>query len=143
MNRREFLRTTAATALFPAAARASSDGAPIPAIDTHTHFYDPTRPEGVPWPRPTETEIYAPHLPDKFRAVADPLAWQADPRSLAGLLDECSEAELVRRWERALAAIEAHWRRVLEQGVPPLESPASWRLRLDGLLVRLRRWLRR
>lgn len=21
-----------------------------PAIDTHTHFYDPTRPEGVPWP---------------------------------------------------------------------------------------------
>ena len=52
-------------------------------------------------------------------AVADPLAWQADPRSLAGLLNECSEAELVRRWERALAAIEAHWRRVLEQGVPP------------------------
>ncbi len=74
MNRREFLRTTAATAMFPAAARAASDGAPIPAIDTHTHFYDPTRPEGVPWPRPTETEIYAPHLPDKFRAVADPLA---------------------------------------------------------------------
>ena len=76
-------------------------------------------------------------------AVADPLAWQADPRSLAGLLDECSEAELVRRWERALAAIEAHWRRVLEQGVPPLESPAPWQLRLDGRLVRLRRWLRR
>ena len=59
-------------------------------------------------------------------AVADPLAWQADPR-----------------WERALAAIEAHWRRVLEQGVPPLESPAPWQLRLDGRLVRLRRWLRR
>jgi hypothetical protein len=76
-------------------------------------------------------------------AVADPLAWQADPRSLAGLLDECSEAELVRRWERALAAIEAHWRRVLEQGVPPLVSPAPWQLRLDGWLVRLRRWLRR
>jgi len=76
-------------------------------------------------------------------AVADPLAWQADPVSLAGLLHDCSEAELVRRWERALAAIEAHWRRVLEQGVPPLMSPAPWRLRLDGWLVRLRRWLRR
>jgi len=76
-------------------------------------------------------------------AVADPLAWQADPGSLAGLLHDCSEAELVRRWERALAAIEAHWRRVLEQGVPPLESPALWQLRLDGRLVRLRRWLRR
>ncbi len=76
-------------------------------------------------------------------AVADPLAWQADPGSLAGLLDHGSEAELVRRWERALAAIEAHWRRVLEQGFPPLVSPAPWRLRLDGRLVRLRRWLRR
>lgn len=76
-------------------------------------------------------------------AVADPLAWQADPGSLAGLLDACSEAELVRRWERALAAIEAHWQRVLEQGVPPLVSPSPWRLRLDGRLVRLRRWLRR
>jgi Kef-type K+ transport system membrane component KefB len=76
-------------------------------------------------------------------AVADPLAWQADPHSLAGLLDECSEAELVRRWERALAAMEAHWRRVLDQGVPPLVSPAPWQLRLDGRLVRLRRWLRR
>jgi len=76
-------------------------------------------------------------------AVADPLAWQADPRSLAGLLDDCSETELVRRWERALAAIEAHWLRLLMQGVPPLVSPAPWRLRLDGRLVRLRRWLQR
>jgi hypothetical protein len=76
-------------------------------------------------------------------AVANPLAWQADSGSLAGLLHDCSEAELVRRWGRALAAIEAHWRRVLEQGVPPLVSPAPWRLRLDGRLVRLRRWLRR
>jgi hypothetical protein len=75
-------------------------------------------------------------------ALADPLAWQADPRSLTGLLDDCSEAELVRRWEWALGAIEAHWRRVLEQGFPPLVSPAPWRLRLDGRLVRLRRWLR-
>jgi hypothetical protein len=32
---------------------------------------------------------------------------------------------------------------VLEQGVPPLVSPAPWQLRLDGWLVRLRRWLRR
>jgi hypothetical protein len=76
-------------------------------------------------------------------AVADPAAWRADPGALAGLLHACSEAELVGRWGRALAAIEAHWRRVLEQGVPPLVSPAPWRLRLDGRLVRLRRWLRR
>jgi glycosyltransferase involved in cell wall biosynthesis len=76
-------------------------------------------------------------------AVADPPAWWADPGSLAGLLHDCSEAELVRRWGRALEAIEAHWRLVLEQDIPPLVSPAPWRLRLDGRLVRLRRWLRR
>jgi hypothetical protein len=76
-------------------------------------------------------------------AVADPQAWRADPGSLAGLLRDCSEAELVGRWGRALAAIEVHWRLVLEQGIPPLVSPAPWRLRLDGRLVRLRRWLHR
>jgi|688.fasta_scaffold25073_6 predicted TIM-barrel fold metal-dependent hydrolase len=41
-----------ATATF--AATSYAHGAPAdaspPAIDTHTHFYDPTRPEGVPWP---------------------------------------------------------------------------------------------
>jgi hypothetical protein len=76
-------------------------------------------------------------------AVADPQAWRADPASLAGLLHDCSEAELVGRWGRALAAIELHWRLLLDQGMPPLVSPAPWRLRLDGRLVRLRRWLRR
>ena len=76
-------------------------------------------------------------------AVADPTAWRADPEALVKLLHECSEAELLGRWRRALAAIEAHWRRLLEQGVPPLVSQAPWRLRLEGRLVRLRRWLRR
>ena len=76
-------------------------------------------------------------------AVADPRDWRADPASLAGLLHACSEPELVGRWGRALAAIEVHWRLVLEQGIPPLVSPAPWRLRLDGRLVRLKRWLRR
>jgi hypothetical protein len=76
-------------------------------------------------------------------AVADPQPWRADPGMLAGLLQDCSEAELVYRWGRALEAIEPHWRLVLEEGIPPLMSPAPWRLRLDGRLVRLRRWLRR
>ena len=76
-------------------------------------------------------------------AVADPEAWQADPGVLARLLHDCSEAELARRWRQALLAIEAHWRLLLAQGVPPLVSPPPWRLRLDGRLVRLRRWLRR
>jgi len=40
-------------------------------IDAHTHFYDPTRPEGVPWPKP-DSSLYRPVLPEHFRAVAGP-----------------------------------------------------------------------
>ena len=33
-------------------------------IDTHTHFYDPTRPQGVPWPPPDDTLLYRRVMPD-------------------------------------------------------------------------------
>lgn len=70
MNRRDFLRASLAASLLPVAGRgaASRPGA-IPVIDTHTHFYDPSRPQGVPWPRPTEKLLYAPFLPETFRAA--------------------------------------------------------------------------
>lgn len=42
-------------------------------IDTHTHFYDPARPEGVPWPPPAETWLYRTVLPPHYRALAEPL----------------------------------------------------------------------
>ena len=38
-------------------------------IDTHTHFYDPSRPQGVPWPRPTEKVLYRTVLPDEYAAM--------------------------------------------------------------------------
>jgi L-fuconolactonase len=41
-------------------------------IDTHVHFYDPTRAEGVPWPSPRETVLYRPALPDAFEAMVKP-----------------------------------------------------------------------
>jgi L-fuconolactonase len=41
-------------------------------IDTHTHFYDPTRPQGVPWPRPNEPVLYKTMLPANYKAVAEP-----------------------------------------------------------------------
>lgn len=41
-------------------------------VDTHTHFYDPTRPQGVPWPSPGETWLYRPVLPSHYRALAEP-----------------------------------------------------------------------
>jgi L-fuconolactonase len=39
-------------------------------IDTHTHFYDPTRPQGVPWPAKTDTLLYQPFLPPTYQPVA-------------------------------------------------------------------------
>ena len=37
-------------------------------IDCHTHFYDPTRPEGIPWPG-KGTSLYRTVLPKHLRAV--------------------------------------------------------------------------
>lgn len=76
MTRRSFLRSTAvvtgATLLPTHATSAPAASQGPPAIDTHIHLYDPTRPAGVPWPPPTETVLYRPHLPPDFHAVARP-----------------------------------------------------------------------
>lgn len=67
-TRRHFLAASAALALPHAA---SAD--PKPAlIDVHTHFYDPTRKEGVPWPGKDSKELYRPVLPKEFAALAKP-----------------------------------------------------------------------
>lgn len=42
-------------------------------IDTHTHFFDPTRPKGVPWPGKNNQRLYRPVLPDEFKRLAQPL----------------------------------------------------------------------
>ncbi|NKB70372.1 MAG: amidohydrolase family protein [Candidatus Latescibacteria bacterium] len=41
-------------------------------IDTHTHFYDPTRPQGVPWPPADNELLYRTVLPEHARALAEP-----------------------------------------------------------------------
>lgn len=43
----------------------------IPIIDTHIHLYDPTRPQGAPWPGRNNTILYKPTLPDRYRSVAE------------------------------------------------------------------------
>jgi L-fuconolactonase len=48
-------------------ARAAIYSGPI--IDTHVHFYDPTRPQGVPWPPKTDALLYKRVLPADFRAA--------------------------------------------------------------------------
>lgn len=67
LTRREFCTATV-TAAFASASNTS-----VKAIDTHTHFYDPTRPQGVPWPPKSETLLYQPYLPAQFRTLTEPL----------------------------------------------------------------------
>ena len=74
MSRRQFLRyagaSFAATSAFARPELSIADSAAVPVIDTHTHFYDPTRPQGVPWP-PSIDPLFKPHLPEHFRAVTE------------------------------------------------------------------------
>jgi predicted TIM-barrel fold metal-dependent hydrolase len=45
----------------------------VPIIDTHIHLFDPTRPEGVPWPGRNNKVLYQPALPERYRKIAEPL----------------------------------------------------------------------
>ena len=43
---------------------------PLPIIDTHIHLFDPSRPQGVPWPDRNDTVLYQPALPrTRYRKV--------------------------------------------------------------------------
>lgn len=44
----------------------------IEIIDAHTHFFDPTRKEGVPWPNKGDKLLYRPVLPDEFVKLTAP-----------------------------------------------------------------------
>ena len=48
MQRRDFLMASVGGILT--AGVSGQDRPKLEIIDTHTHFYDPTRPQGVPWP---------------------------------------------------------------------------------------------
>ena len=68
MKRRTFLAAAGALAVSPVDA-----ALPGTVIDTHTHFYDPTRPEGISWPPKDNELLYRTVLPDDFRKLALPL----------------------------------------------------------------------
>ena len=69
MNRRTFVSAAAGLAL------AQAGPMPIPSriIDTHIHLFDPTRPQGVPWPAKENKVLYHTALPDRYRKIAVPL----------------------------------------------------------------------
>lgn len=73
-TRREFVKQTCAAALTLSAAatvsRSSGGDHRMTIIDTHPHFYDPRRPEGVPWPSKTDEFLYRPIYPKDYREQA-------------------------------------------------------------------------
>ena len=70
-TRRQFLVTTTCAAAAAACSTPKST-APLTIIDTHTHFYDPTRAGGVPWPGKGDALLYRPTLPADYRAQPVP-----------------------------------------------------------------------
>lgn len=69
-------------------------------IDTHTHSYDPTRPEGVPWPNPGDEVLYRRVLPEDYKALAA-------PQGVSGtVIVEASEWVEDNQWILDLAAKE-------------------------------------
>jgi len=46
--------------------RADPPAAPSRIVDAHVHFYDPSRPQGVPWPAPREAALYKPTYPQRY-----------------------------------------------------------------------------
>ena len=71
MTRRDFLLSSAAMAACSTGAvgaMGKAVAAPIPIIDTHTHFYDSTRAQGVPWPPRNDDVLFRPRLPADFAA---------------------------------------------------------------------------
>jgi len=73
-DRRTFLSTSAlAVAGVLSGCTTSSPRTPTDILDTHTHFYDPTRPQGVPWPPKDDPILYRPVYPAEWRTLAQPL----------------------------------------------------------------------
>lgn len=72
-SRRAFLRDTAlASATLSIGCRSLRQRSPE-VIDCHSHFYDPMRPQGVPWPGRNETQLYRRVLPPDYITLAKPL----------------------------------------------------------------------
>jgi L-fuconolactonase len=88
-TRREWLATATASVAAGTWSTSTEAADSIPIVDTHTHFYDPHRPEGVPWPGKESPFLYRTVLPAEYREFARPLgvvgtvvveasAWVAD-----------------------------------------------------------------
>ncbi|MGN6545269.1 MAG: hypothetical protein ACTHK7_09500 [Aureliella sp.] len=72
MQRRQFLSRVSMTAACTLAASSQvRAAAPRRVVDTHTHFYDPGRKQGVPWPS-KDSPLYRAVSPNDWLEVAAP-----------------------------------------------------------------------
>jgi len=74
ITRREFLATSSAAILAASSVDSVCAADPTPGIiDTHTHFYDPSRKEGVPWPGKGDKQLFRTVLPAEYKKLTEPL----------------------------------------------------------------------
>ena len=73
MNRRTFLQAAAGLAAHAGFAETPSPR-PAKIIDTHAHFFDPSRPQGVPWPPKEDALLHRTTMPRDYRALPVPQA---------------------------------------------------------------------
>lgn len=105
LSRRGFIGAVAAAAAGSVATRSLAASASpamndIPIIDTHIHLFDPTRPEGIPWPPKTNARLYKPALPPRYKSLAVPLG-------IKGAIEvECSAWLEDNQWVLDVAARE-------------------------------------
>src|ERR1051326_3549938 len=71
VNRRNFLLLSAGFRTMMDVMRLNSNeqDSSLLIIDTHIHLFDPTRPQGVPWPTQGDEILYQPALPQRYRNV--------------------------------------------------------------------------
>lgn len=148
MNRRTFLQTSAAMiagASLPAPAAAASR-----IVDTHTHFYDPSRKQGVPWPG-KNSPLHRTVMPADWKEVASPLGvtdtviveaspWVEDNQWILDLAaNEKSIAGFIGNLDPTDAGFSANLRRFAKN---PLFRGIRWRgdlVRIDATLDQVKR----
>jgi predicted TIM-barrel fold metal-dependent hydrolase len=69
ISRRQFLQAALVGGAASLTDAVAAEPQLPPAIDTHTHFYDPTRPQGVPWPGKDDKLLYRKVLPAEFKEL--------------------------------------------------------------------------
>ena len=74
LSRRQFVVSTVGLSLTTLGCHASVSQKPVEpdrvrVMDTHVHFYDPTRAEGIPWPKPDNKLLYRRVMPADYTAA--------------------------------------------------------------------------